>query len=383
MTNASVRIMYNNLIATSFGTGTVQTSSYVSGFPPENIFSPYRWKEWVTSGAFEVITTNQVIYYDDGSGSASVNIPVTTSTPYSADSLAVAIAAALNTPSTNWTCTYSSVTGKFTIGRSSGTATLELTETTNAAWDMLGFTGAIDADMSTGTAADERRNHTSEHVVFDVTTALAAPKALLMTGQADVDFEWPTDARIRVRANSVNGTEAIWASAPLDVDIDVEKTGAYKFWESTEETGYRYWRVDFYDRTNPDGPEFGVNQMFLGQYFEPAEFNFNNGFGRTLVDPRSTVETDSLSRFHRARRKFWVYDGLDIANIQDSDRTELERIYSELGTTTPFWISLDPSASITASVGEFTKYVEFDGNMDSQHVLYKRFNHSLSVREVI
>lgn len=370
--SASVRFMYNNLLARA----SITSSSHVEGFEAANVYDDYRWKEWLTSGAFEVTASNKVIYFDDGSGSASVNIPEDT---YSADDLAAAIVAALNDPSSNWTCTYSASTGKFTVGRSSGTAVLELTETTNAAWDMLGYTGLVDDDVGTGTAADERRNHTSEFLIFDLITNQPAPKALLMTGDADVEFDWPTDARIRVRANSVN----VWDAAPLDVDLTVEQFGAFQFFALDLDTAYRYWRVDFYDRTNADGPQFAVNQMYLGPYFEPADFNLNIGFDRELVDPKTTVESDSRSRYHRQRRKYWEYSNLTISNIEDEDRYTIERIVREVGTTVPFWISLDPDAAISESVGEFTKYVEFDGDFSSKHLLYKRFANSLAVREVV
>lgn len=376
MTSANVRFMYDNQIER----GTISASSSIGGFGPENVRSQYRWKEWMTAGAFEIHAGNKILYINDGDDK-TVTL---TEGQYLAAALAAHIQTQLNASSTNWTVSYSAITGKFTIGRSSGTALLRLSVTTNAIWDTLGYVGAINQDVGTGTAADQRRNHTSEWIEFDLVGTLPGFRALLMTGNADRLFGWALwaqDAEIRVRAANVTGNEAVWASAPLNVVLNIEETGVFRFWETAQQ--YRYVRIDFKDRTNPEGPQFAVNQLFLGDFFEPAEFNINVGFAKNLIDPSTTMESDSKSRFHRRYRKFWAFSELLIANIQDEDREQLDAIVSELGRTTPFWISLDPNAEISASVGELTKYVEFSDEFVDQHVLYKRFTKSLSVIEVV
>ena len=62
-------------------------------------------------------TCNRFCIYD-GVGSYSLTIPVGT---YTMEQLAAAVAAACNVVSTNWTCIYSRVSRKFTIGRTAGT----------------------------------------------------------------------------------------------------------------------------------------------------------------------------------------------------------------------------------------------------------------------
>ena len=54
-----------------------------------------------------------------------------------------------------------------------------------------------------------------------------------------------------------------------------------------------------------------------------------------------------------------------------------------LGTSTPFIIALDPTAAVTDSAGELTKYVVFDGNPTFSHLRATYHTMNFSLREVI
>src|SRR5690606_33367489 len=88
---------------------------------------------------------------------------------YTYATLATHIQTQLNAASSGWTVAYSTTTGKFTISRS-GSGTLRFSETTDAAWDTLGFLGAVD-DASGPWVSDEQRNHTDEWVKVDLLSA--------------------------------------------------------------------------------------------------------------------------------------------------------------------------------------------------------------------
>jgi acetylornithine deacetylase/succinyl-diaminopimelate desuccinylase-like protein len=162
--NARIRFCANNLAAGSGATCTASSAN--ASYPLSNVLDNRRWKTWRTNGNFTITAgTNDKIYVND---TANVTATLTAGNYSGGAALAAHIQTQLNAVSTNWTCTYSSTTYRFTIGRSSGTATLRMTVTTAAAWSTIGYSRATDLAVGTGTAAETMALHTSESVVVDL-----------------------------------------------------------------------------------------------------------------------------------------------------------------------------------------------------------------------
>ena len=375
MTTAKVRFLQNNQAAADGATVTV--SSAVSGFAGSNSVDTRRWKKWRAQGAFYIGSTNNTIYINDGSNKT---VTLTTGWYTSGAALAAHVQTQLNASSTNWTCTYSTTTGKFTTGRSSGTATARLTQTTNAAWDTLGYTGAADVSFGTGTASDERRNHTSECWTVDLGVAKDI-SALIAITTAGATFPFSSAGTYTLKASATNNATTPWGASYDAVYSPTQSDdGLHAFFTTAT---YRYWQLEMIDRTNTGGPTFDLAVIYLGDYVEPTTYDLNLGFERVLVDPSVRNEAESGALFHRRMTKYWSYRALTVGLVSDTDRTELERVADELGRTTPFFVSLDPDAAISSEVAEFTKYVVFDDDMSRAHQLWKYYGLSFNLREVI
>lgn len=373
--NGNIRFMENNVLAAS--ASTVTFSGAAAGFPGANVYEPERWKRWTFTGVFVVTSSNKTLYIADGTNKT---ITLTEATYATGTALAAHIQTQLNASSTLWTCTYNEVAGAylFKIARSSGTATLRLTQTTNAAWSMLGFTGAADTS-STPFTADEQRNHTSERIYLDAGIAKRI-RAALMCGPSGESFGLSSSAVVTIMGNSINSFTAPPLSATF---TEIDRNGAMLFLDDLTDTTYRYWVLDIQDRTNPNGPALSISQVYLGDYVELVDRNLNKGFRKTLVDPTEIKKSDSGVFYGRRKNKYWRFDSMSIEHLEDDERQEIEEMVEELGTDQPFWISIDPLAGISYALSELTRYVRFDGDFELQHVIYNKFSLSFSVEEVV
>jgi hypothetical protein len=367
MTN--VRFCANNLAAAS--TSTLGTASAVTGFPLANSVDETRYLVWLPSGRFVIASTNCKIYINDGSDKT---VTLTTGTYNTGALLAAQVQTQLNASSSNWTASYSTTTGKFTIGRSSGTSTFRFATTTDAAWSTLGYTQIANTSMSTGTASSIRVNHTSEVWPVDLGSALACSAFHVITTAGTV-FPISSSATMTLKASATNN----FSSPDLTVTLTRSDDGISKFFT---ESSYRYWQFEFSDPQNSLGPEgFPIAYVYLGPYIEPSR-NIINGFSAQLVDPSVKVESESGVTFWRRRTKYWKFSGLEIANISGDDRVEVMSVFKDLGRSSTFFISLDPDSAISED-GELTKFVAFDGDPQLRHYRYDQYTYSFDLVEVL
>jgi hypothetical protein len=366
-----IRFMYNN-----FGNAQSTTRTYssqLSSFPLSAAFDSYRFTGWRPSGAFEITASNNTIYINDGT---EKTVTLTNSTYATGDLLAAHIQTRLNASSTNWTCTYSAITYKFTIGRSSGTSLIRLSVTTNSVWGTIGFLGATNYSVGTGTAADVIRIHTSEWIKFDLLNQYPID-SFIAIGSLSTFFPIPETANVTIKANNLND----FSNPPLNETITPTAEGIFKFINATD-SSYRYWRVDFEDRENPNGPSvFDIRVIYLGDAVA-MDRNISNGFRATRIDRSNVSESEGGAFYYREKPKYWTIGG-SVDWTKPSDRKIISDLYDYVGNTRPFFVALDPDAAISDTVAEFTKYVTFDGNLEKSHLLYNYFSLPISFREVI
>jgi len=347
--NPNVRFCQNNYAAAA--AATLTASSYVSGFPLANIVDSNRAKKLLFQGAFVISSTNKKIYINDGSDKT---VTLTEATYTSGTLLAAHIQTQLNASSSNWTCTYSNTTYKFTIGRASGTRSLRFTQTTDAAWSTLGYAQVSDTDPGTGLTAANVRIHTSEKITIDMGAAVAVNAAIIVWA-ADTAAHLSSLATITLKGDSVN----TFTSPAVSRTITLESTGLFDMLDDLSDTTYRYWQWEFTDPTNPNGPQIPIHQLYMGTYVTPSEHNFSLGFSRRLVDPSESQKSVSGVTFWRRKKRYWEYSGLTANFQRDSDREDLEAMLLELGTSTPVFVCIDPLVNVSNSLGEFTKYMAF------------------------
>jgi hypothetical protein len=370
-----IRFCQNNLL--QLPTTVLTASSALANFPVSNAVDSYRYRAWMTGGHFAITAANQNVHINTG-GDLTAVVPIGSYATGAA--LALAIQTALNAVSTNWICVYVPASGLFVFFRIVGPATLRLTITTNAIWDTIGFTSGVDTAANPGFAVGNvRRNHTSEKVLFDLGTAQEV-RAFFAIGAAAQYFKISSTAVQTLKANNIPSM----VGAPISISITAEDQGNFRFLETEDfaNTTYRYWEWEFQDRENPNGPNFPVNQIYLGRFISPVFTNLHLGLVREIIDDSREFKSSGGSKFWRRVPRYWRYSSTSVEYLIDSDRTELERVFSEIGTTTPIFISYDPDASISATVGEFTKYMRVDSASVS-HQLYKYFNIDFSADELI
>lgn len=370
--NYRLRLAGNNFAE---GSGvTLTASSAMTNFDADNILHSRRSKVTRTNGHFEVTSSNKVIYYNDGSDGS---VSLTEASYTSPSSLASHIQTTLNATSSNWTCTYSTSTNKFTIDRSSGTKTLRKSQTTNAAWTMLGYVTGSDENAG---EADAARNHTTERYTLDLGTAQAVTFFALI-GPKSADFTMSTtQATATLYANSADS----WASPALTKSCTVTSDGIFLFLDDEDDTSYRYWRFEFEDKTNTVGSQgFKFGHLYLGDYTTVTQTNIQPGFGFREIDPSVELESEGGSLFYDERVKYREFEALTIDQLTQTERLDIETLYARVGKTKPFYFSADPLQNLTSSFAEWGAYVRFSAEPRFSNIIRDRFVVDLALREAV
>lgn len=381
MTAIPFRLYVNNH-ATADG-ASLTVSSAVSDFPGANVIDERRWKRHRTQGRFKITSANKKLYINDGSDKT---ITLTEGEYTSGAALASHIQTQLNASSSNWTCSYgTSTTGRFSFGRSSGTAILKLTTTTDSVADTVGWTAATDQNVGIGAVGQARRNHTSETWRFDLGVARDVTGFIAIPPSDDV-YAPSASATLTLKASTTGFVTfaETWSLTRTD-------RGVFKHFESAET--YRYWEFEVVDRENPgvtnadgdvilNGQYLDHAQMFLGEHAGPTTRTVGLGFDRRLVDPSDVTRTEGGAVFTRLRTKYWEIGGVTLDWLTQAERLDLEAAVAEVGVAVPFFLALDPGAEVSEDGGEFTKYVMLEGSPSFRHQRWQYHGHTYSFREV-
>lgn len=370
--NNYTRFMDNNHAALTGGQITV--SSELAAFPFTNAINPFRSKVWKPSGHFEITTSNQKLYINDGSNKTATITAADYDTP---DLLATEMQTQLNAVSSGWTVNYNSVAGEYRFSFAHASAhTLKVSTTSNAIWDTIGFTGGIDLVISTEEFALEQRNHTTEYVIFD----LGYNQEITFFGLVGIlgeEFSISENATINLMGNNLND----FSSPPLTVSLTVTPGGVLKFLDDVATNGYRFWKFEFEDKLNPNGPEgFSFGYLYLGDYTTVSR-NLTNGFIKRFNDPSIASESESGVIYYDTKTRYVTFENTSLQYLSQADRDTLEQMFFNFGTFTPFFISIDPLLCISEELYDFTKYVTFREAPTFTHVRGEMFSMSISFRE--
>jgi hypothetical protein len=366
-TNYRVRFCENNIASSTYLT---DYSSQNSTYPASNVFDINRSKKWVSNFCFVIDASNNKIYINDG-----INKTITlTSNKYSANSLATHITTQLNASSANWTCSYNSTTYLFTIANT-GSVTLRLSQTTSSTWNILGYLLPTD-QIGTSFVGQAPRIHSEEYFHFDFQVARPVDFVALIS-PIDEEFGISQGATITLEGSNLG----FWAPPAMSVNIPVTELGAFKFIDD-QTSSYRYFRLRIFDPMNTTG-KVSFSHLYLGDYETISDRNVNIGFDMTEIDPSKISDAMSGKRYADEDIKYTVMNALGINNIELVDRDKLYRMWSKLGLTKPFYISLDPTECVSTSIKDLTKFVYFNSQPSFVHIIYKIWSTSFSVREVI
>lgn len=367
-----IRFMQNNFLQSGF-----TYSSQQSSFPAANAINTSRSRVWKPAGNFEVTALNNLIYINDGSNkTATITVG-----NYTYATLATAIQTALNAVSTNWTCTYdNSLTYKFTISRSSGTNVLRKSQTTNAAWDMLGYTGNTDISVDPF-IADEQRNHTSEWLKCDLGVPQLATFSGIISG-IDKIFSLSATATVKIQANNID----YWVSPPVDITVPIGKISAMRMIDDPDDGGqtaaYRFWKIEIIDRLNYLGPEgIEIAYVYVGDHISMTQTNMATGFTKELTDPSNVLQSENGALFFEKRPRYLTLTNCEIQLINAQEREDIEQLFYDVGIREPMFVSVDPGVEVTISLEELTRFMVMISSPTLNHVLRDYYNISFEMRE--
>lgn len=370
-----IRFMGNNHLA---GEGTIYTySSQQSAHPFTNAINSFRGKLWKPSGNFTVTTANQKLYVE------YLGTPVTvTLTPTDYDTagdfvngLNIALDGA-GCPNIEFS--YSYATGKFSVDGISINDKVILSNRTNAVWDTLGFTTTTDTIINTPLIASQARSMTSEVINIDFGyNALCRFFAIISPLSAP--YPLSSSSVVTLKANNIND----FTSPPFSVTISRCDGGHIRsFDEYTDnELSYRYWQIEINDKLNITLPS--ISYIYLGDYVTVSSGNINNGFTLKLVDPSIVDVSESGVKYFDVKPKYYQINNCTVGFLESADRENLMQFFSDVGISTPFFISLDPQLVGSSTVDQLTKFVMFDDTPDFKHIAKDVYTMSFSLSEVV
>lgn len=364
--------------------------NYVIGYSTQHVNWPasntqQRWitRSWRSNhgvnsgwGRFVITVSNQNLYYDEGGGQITVQIPIGV---YDADTLAQAIEDALNTSGVSGSCDYEiyydDANNRFVIATDpSCVFELICTNTTNAIWDTIGFNTSADTGFDSIHIADYIRIHTEEYIYIDagVGNTISACAAFV------AGHNLQAEATFKIQFSNDNFT-----TIPID-------------WSMTRSTArnmfvrifgvihtYRYARFYIQDVDNSDG-YIELGRAWLSCCFEPR-IGFSPDYSRIPLDPSLKKESEggqisTIQRTYYRRRDY----GFDLVTGETEDtREDFDAMFDDRGASLELFILEKPSSS---TEGRFlnpennTIYCHFR-NWRFKHIAGLAYSLKLSVQE--
>lgn len=368
ITNCTARFAYNNYI--NIPSVTLNSPTEDATYPFTNAKDDFRTRFWRLGGRFSIDATNNKIYFNDGSPRTGTIVISEYST---GASLATAIQTAMNAVSSGYTVTYSSL--KFTISHASS-FTLNISTTTTAIWESIGFITGVDQSGTSHTSDESRRHYPYEYINLDL-GANAQVSFMAMVSDPTNDFPISNQAEIRIVANNVND----FASPALNrLVYHTDRDRGVFHWIIDEDSNYRYWQIRIADTYNPS--ELDIGHIYFGNSEGFASTNVS-GFNRSFTDFSQLSEAEDGTQYADTRPSLTNIGNISINLASTEDVDKIFDIYKKVGKHTPFFFSIDPGGIISTRVSDLTHFVFFNGEPSIDHNFYNRYNISLSLREAI
>ncbi len=367
------RFMVNNF-AKSDAYMSVSVTSEEALYPFSNASTDNRTKVYRAKGRFQITSTTNKIYINDGSNKT---ITLTAGEYTSAAALATHVQTQLNASSSAWTVTYSATTYKFTIAHT-GSATLRFSQTSNQAWNVLGYMTIVDLVGTSWISNETRAHYPNEYIKYDMGYFIELGFVGII-GDPFSEFKISTASTITLEANTIDD----FTSPPLSITLTRTPQGAFKFID-TDETLYRFIKITIQDVYNPLGPNgVEIGHIYVGDFQVVEYMNISKGFSFEEIDPSVTAFSESGVSFNDVKEQRTNFDNLTYGLIQTDAITRLKEIYRRVGRTTPFFVSLDPTLCVLDPISDLTRFVYFNSNLKFQHAFSHYFNMSFTLREAL
>lgn len=175
-------------------------------------------------------------------------------------------------------------------------------------------------------------------------------------------------------------------SAPFIQTLTVHENGLFQFLDlgGVTDNQYRYWQLRIEDNANFDFyNKFRLGYVYLGDHFTFTNTNVAQGFQMTVEDPSVRQQSEGGQLYFQTKEKYTRFSSMQTQLLRKNERDEFQQLFFDLGVSTPFFISIDPAASISNDLADLTKFAIIDGSPQFTHVFLEYFNMSFSMREVV
>lgn len=358
----SIKILNENFLdLTLLANATV--SSEQSSFPATNLYNAQRRsKVWRSAGYFSVTSSNNTFVFRE-TALTDLTATVTVADYNSDTTFFAAIKSALETTgASTYTVERDTTTDKIKItsNGSGGGGIFELIWTDVSSSGFAGITGFDTSTDDTGAlnyTADELKLHTEEWVKWDFGIS-TNPQAFIMIGARNAPLKVSSTATIKLQANETD----VWTSPSYEQTLTYDES-VISLFKAAADTGLhtqalRFWRLQIIDQDNPEG-HVEVGGLFLGDEFTAARGAVQFPLSSSWVDRSATVFSEGGQTFSDIREKTESFR-LNWFGLNIADRESFDEIFDDVGTSRPFFISLDPNAVYSTSVALFIRYVKFE-----------------------
>jgi len=331
------------------------SSEQLPTFPVTNAYNGLRRaKVWRSNGFYQVTAlNNQIVFRETAAGpNITATIPVGDylRTPFLA---AIKAAFELLGDST-YTVAFGSM---FKISVTSngvgggGVFSLLLSNVGSTAFDLLGF-DSVDLTGALTYTADSIRLHTEESITWDLGID-SNPKAFALIDARNTPLSISPTATIVLQGNHTN----VWVNPAYTQTLTYDDRVLHVISdEGLAAQSLRYWRVRFVDQ-NPKG-YIQVGAFYLGDMYQTVRGAPQFPFNSAPVDKTETVFSEGGQTFSEIKPQTDRFT-LDWRALTVAEKERFELIFEEVGTGTPFFISIDTSVAFSSSQQYYIRYVKF------------------------
>lgn len=278
--------------------GTISYTTQHYSFPAENTQGRRLTNVWRSSyqentggGNFEITTSNQKLYFNEGAGTLTATI---NTGAFNAADLATEIKNKMDVAGAGtYTVTYDFDNLKFIIAIDTGTFELEGTGITNAIWGTIGF-NTVDTGLAASHTADYIRIHTHEYIQISL-TSLASFNALFI-----FNHNIQTSGTLKWQFSNNN-----FASIPLEISPTRNGNIAVELLSIIQ--SYDYIRIYISDINNPAG-YVQVGRAWVGETFTPdigySSGGTENPEDKSVISESLSGESMSIQYPHIERRTY-------------------------------------------------------------------------------
>jgi hypothetical protein len=338
-------------------------SSEAVGYPAENVYNIDRRRlNWRSAGYWLVVGGSNVITFQETIG---VNKTATIAAgAYATDALFLAaiVTAMMGAAGRvgTYTATRDVTTGNIKITQSvaGGAAVFRLMWTVTPAFGtILGYDTSADMTGALFYIADELRIHTEEHFIFDLGFP-AQPHGFLAVSDRNRPINIQPTATVLLMGNPTNNFAAPAETFVITVRDFllgyISKDGI----SLLQANGYRYWKLQIIDNDNPDGYlELGAMGLLVQASISRGCPTFP--YESNPIDYSSKEFSESGQKWVGKRPKTEVHN-LSWDGLTNADFQVLKDFWEEMGTSSAFFVSLDPDSAFSSDGVTWCRLVSFD-----------------------